>query len=137
MYDKVIPWIFALIYVEAVTEILVDSEIFLKLRNWLAKKSDFINSLIGCGYCMSVWVSFSICWAVPGTIVGRMIPDNTYVFLADCFIKAMVLHRLSNLIHEGMKRWMDRYPWVISISRTVDNDSEVAIDIEEHDDRTT
>ena len=114
--SSIFVWLIAIIYVEAATEIVVGSDLFLRFR-MLVGKIPFLGKLLSCGYCLSVWVSFTVCWAVPGDIIKNLY-DSPYAYVFDCFVKALVLHRLSNLFHEGVKRWLDRYPWVLSISKT-------------------
>lgn len=108
-----IEWILAIIFVEAVTEILVDSQIFEGLRDWLYQNFEFLHKLISCGYCLSVWVAGSIAWALPGMITGYFIPDM--------IIKLFVLHRASNGLHELLTRWFKRLPWTISLHKTTTN----------------
>jgi hypothetical protein len=126
MLSSIAAWVLAIICVEAVTEILTTAEIFSKPRNWLQEKSSFAGGLISCGYCFSVWISAAIGWALPGQIFQ--------IVVADAIIKTFVLHRLSNAYHEGMSRWLGRYPWVLSISNTVDVDNDDIIEVPEDED---
>ena len=113
-----ISWILCVVAVEAVTEIVVTSEIFLRLRNFIAKISDFFGGLVGCGYCLSVWISASIAWALPGVV--------TDIWCIDFIIKVFVLHRASNALHELLSRWFSRLPWFLMISNPqVNNDDDV------------
>lgn len=126
MLGSIAAWILAIICVEAVTEILTTAEIFSRPRNWLQKKSNFLGSLISCGYCFSVWTSAAVGWALPGEIF--------HIVAIDAIVKIFVLHRLSNAYHEGMSRWLGRYPWVLSISNTVGVDNDDIIDVPEEED---
>jgi len=72
------------IAIEAVVEILLESELFEWLRA-IMRKTDFTAALISCGWCLSVWVAtglFVITWYVT--------PIPAYILAA---------HRLSNLYH--------------------------------------
>lgn len=93
---------------EAITEILVTSSLMdvIGLRPWAVNNAipadgnydnvrwyhRAIHKLLTCGYCVSVWSSFLLTWALPGDYFGLMFYDNF-------FLKAMLLHRLSNLVH--------------------------------------
>ncbi len=103
-----IEWILAIICVEAVTEIIVESSIFIWFRNLLTKIWPFLGELISCGYCASVWVAATIGWCLPGEVSG--------IIIVDAIIKIFVLHRVSNILHEGFSRWFDRYPIVLTIN---------------------
>lgn len=133
--ENVFIWLLAIVYVEAITEIIIAAEIFVKIRNAVIKRSNFFGKLFSCGYCFSVWMSFSVCWIVPGNVISNLYPNNIYAYLCDCFIKSMAVHRLSNVLHELIKRWLDRYPWVISISSTriVDNGGPITGEVKNDD----
>lgn len=102
--------LFLTIFVEAVTEIIVSSDIFLSFRNFVGQHSSFFGQLIHCGYCASVWVSASVAW-IPSTIVVG------YPWL-DYIVYVFVLHRLSNLFHELTCKWMNRSPLSMAIHKT-------------------
>jgi len=97
-----IEWLIAIIFIEAVTEIIVSSSIFARFRKAVATKSDFLGELIHCGYCTSIWVAMSVAWAVPLILSG--------IFIVDYLIKIFVLHRISNILHEFIARWLGRVP---------------------------
>jgi len=104
-----------LIAVEAVTEIIGEADVFAWLRNGLKRMPGifgwYLGGLFGCRYCLSVWVSFA------GAIVcPRMIPgDEWYWMVADFAVKAFTLHRLSNVLHEGVNRFLTKQPFLISL----------------------
>ena len=104
-----LKWVLVIIMVEAVTEIIISSEIFLGIRNWFAKRSSFFQKLLSCGYCFSVWVAASVAWVLPGDV-------TTYPYL-DIIIKIFVVHRLSNVLHELFKRLFNRLPWSIVFNK--------------------
>lgn len=97
MLQIILIWWFFIIFVEAVTEIIVDSDFFFPIRNFMAGLScifsdkvypnkkrwyqlplmlfiicirlfgSFSTALLRCGYCMSVWVAASVAWMLPGS----------------------------------------------------------------------
>lgn len=96
------------IVVEAITEILTAGKIFFGLRNWLQKKSNFFGSMISCGYCLSVWVSMLVAVVYPFEI--------TNIMIIDYILWVFILHRFSNIIHEGFSRWFNRHPFLFFIT---------------------
>lgn len=84
---------------EAVTEIIVKSNIFIFIRDYLDKRSkessffEFFSELLACGHCTSVWVAFFVSLILT---IGGVTLVNKYV---DWFLLWMLTHRFSNLIH--------------------------------------
>jgi len=106
-------WIILIISVEAVTEIVTSSNIFLSLREWIYLKSDFLGKLIQCGYCTSVWISAMVAWAAP----------TPFHPIFGYFIALFAIHRLSNLWHEFTVRWLNRAPIAISLFTTTEQET--------------
>jgi hypothetical protein len=89
--------IFAIILVEAITEIISKSEIFSPVRRFFYEKRNnrvfrFIHDLLDCGYCTSVWVG----WFIAFVLFRDLYFFNKYL---DLFFIGLVLHRLSNVLH--------------------------------------
>jgi hypothetical protein len=109
IFKLLLGWFAAVVAVEAITEVVVQSDLFIKLRNVLFKISPgFLGKLLSCGYCFSVWVSI-IGWFMPGTI--------TNIYILDGILRVFLLHRLSNVIHEFFMRWEKRLPLVIVFNK--------------------
>jgi len=89
----------AIIFTEAITELVVKSEFFYSLRKFFFESNNkilkFIHEIVDCGYCFSVW-------AAVFTFITFYIIDNLYF---NYFIYCIVLHRLSNLFHFIMDRF--------------------------------
>ena len=99
----------AVIVTEAATELVVDSEIFSKVRALLLVKEGmdpnslvyriklFLFKLINCGYCTSVWIAGAV-----ALLTLDMYNLEHFNLLPD-YIKwlgiTLVLHRLSNWLH--------------------------------------
>jgi hypothetical protein len=98
-----------IIFVEAVTEIITTSSIMSKFRNMLSY-SDFLGELIHCGYCTSVWVAASVAWIDPLAVSNQ--------FWINYVITLFVLHRLSNVLHELVEKWVGRRPVTLAIHKT-------------------
>jgi len=102
-------WLLAALAVEAVTEIVVSSELFFGLRTGISRISGrigaFFGALISCGYCFSVWASAAVAWALPGALF-----PGEYGWIADIALRTFALHRVSNFVHGKIKVATDRPP---------------------------
>lgn len=98
---------------EALVEILVDSDITAPYRKKFKQyvypfepRQDtyytnilvFIDKLISCGYCSSVWVAAYFSLLMPHVLDN---PWHNWV----CF--TLVIHRISNWVHVSYKLWHD------------------------------
>ena len=98
---KIILFIIAIFLTEAITEIVSKSKLFEPLREWFFNRRNnkffkFVHSLLDCPYCLSVWV---------GTLVGTIIVNiNIISVYIDWFIVGLLLHRLSNILHNMIDR---------------------------------
>lgn len=105
-------FVFFIIFTEAITEIVVKSDLFDSLRTYIyIRRQDnsifnFLYRLTDCGYCFSVWVGWFS--AILLSIVGFPTFINRYL---DWIILGIVLHRCSNLFH-----------YIMDISRNIKQD---------------
>ena len=100
------------VFVEALTEILVTSFILEKPRMFISRRNGFLGTLVHCGYCTSVWVSTMVAWIIPFYIWSM-----TGQFWLDYIITALILHRLSNLFHELTSKLFGRRPMVFVVHK--------------------
>ena len=98
------------LFVEAVTEILVSSVIFQKPREFIYVRNGFLGELVNCGYCTSVWVAAAVAWLY-------VLPICPW-FAANYIISTFVIHRLSNLLHELNNKWLSRRPFSMAVHKT-------------------
>jgi hypothetical protein len=95
--------IIAVLITEAITEIVVKSELFLPVKSKifeLGKNNKFferIHYLLDCGYCFSVWAGMFTSLL----LLNDFSVVNKYI---DWFLLGIVVHRLSNLFHNIMDR---------------------------------
>ena len=76
---------------ELLVEILIKSEIMSKTRVFFRSRSEFMNRVLACGYCTSVWT---------GMFVAIFLPISIFPFpLINWFITGLLYHRLSNYLH--------------------------------------
>lgn len=110
IFTFILVWTAVIIAVEALTELIVDSKIGFPIRDWFSRNPEpkgfwaklraKIGELINCGYCTSVWVAFLAAYFVPAKAC------TWPVFI----VKALIIHRLSNMMHELFKKWLNRSP---------------------------
>ena len=98
-----IKFLLSIVLVEAITEVITKSEIFLPIREKIFKLGQkikffkWLHSLFDCGYCFSMWSGMFI-----SVLFFRDV--NLIHHYIDWFFVAIVLHRLSNLFHNIMDR---------------------------------
>ena len=90
-------FIVGIILTEAITELVVKSEILSPIRKFFFDRRknrlcDKIHSLIDCGYCTSVWFG----WFFAILLFNEDLFISKYI---DWIFVGLILHRLSNLLH--------------------------------------
>jgi ABC-type iron transport system FetAB permease component len=88
---------------EAVVELLVKSVVFEPVRKFVSRVNWF-KQLFSCGYCMSVWVAAAAVACVPVAVM----PLSDFV-LVNILATTLVVHRLSNVMHNVIDKWTDKY----------------------------
>jgi hypothetical protein len=88
----ILKLIFAIVLVEAITNLLTKSEFFLPVRKFFFKRNEnkffgWLHDLLDCGYCTSVWIGWFIALFL---IFGG---------LYNFFFIGIFLHRMANLFH--------------------------------------
>lgn len=89
--------ILLIIATEATTNIITKSPIFEPLRGWIFKKREkklfgFVNNLLDCPYCTSVWVAMLL------FCLHGLIPFFSII------LTVLAIHRLSNIVHHVIDR---------------------------------
>jgi len=134
--NDILIWAAAVIAIEAAVEIETESEIFIIMRDKLTQAKIlgwYLNTLLSCGYCLSVWVCVVAALFVPGDIItannqlGQIfakigLADSVFQAIlfgsANYIVKILVLHRLSNITHEPINRWLNKDPFIIAFGGT-------------------
>ena len=89
---------------ELSVELVIKSEIFRPVREKVFFiLGDWFKKLFTCGYCFSVWAAFGVVFL---TNTSYPLTGNSYVDLALC---ALVVHRLSNVLHNVIDKVTDKY----------------------------
>lgn len=89
--------------VEALTEVIVKSQIARPLRETLSSKSVFLKELLHCGYCTSFWITAPVI-----ILCGKVIPLSGGIVL-DTLLTILIVQRISNVIHNVIDKWTDKY----------------------------
>lgn len=80
--------ILCVIACEALTELIADAHIFDRPREFLSSKSTFLEALLSCPYCLSVWMAAVMICALWQWEVGGV------------FVIWLCIHRGSNWLHD-------------------------------------
>lgn len=89
----------AVVITEALTEIVVKSELFFPLRRYLFEKGkknkifNWFHSLVDCGYCFSVWVGIFVSFLI---FRNDLFLTHSYI---DWVFMGIIIHRISNCFH--------------------------------------
>ena len=79
-------YVIAIIAVEAIVEIWLESALLDKLRVWIGIKHDLLDELVSCGWCVSVWVAVGVFVLIYIGLWWLLIP--------------LAIHRASNYLHD-------------------------------------
>ena len=81
-----VKYIIAIIAVEALVEIWLESALFDKLRIYIGGKHWLLEELVTCGWCLSVWVAVGVFALIYIGLWWLLIP--------------LAIHRASNYLHD-------------------------------------
>ena len=79
-------WIIAIIAVEAIVKIFMESSLFDNFRIWIGKKHALFDEFVTCGWCVSVWVAIFAFALIYVGLWWLLIP--------------LAVHRASNYLHD-------------------------------------
>ena len=99
----VIQILLAIIVTESITEIVIKSEIFNPVTTLFSKLGSWFKTLFSCGYCFSLWVAVAVVFF---TNTSYPLTGN---HIADLGLMALVIQRLSNILHNVIDKWTDKY----------------------------
>jgi hypothetical protein len=88
---------------ETIVQLVIKSEIFAPVRSFVSKWGHWFEKLMECGYCFSVWAAFPLV-----AVVGVVLPISGKIIL-DLLFTGLVVHRLSNVIHNIIDKGTDKY----------------------------
>mgnify|MGYP001565349318 CR=1 FL=1 len=97
-----IKFFLAIALTELIVELFVKSLILKTPREFIKSKSHFLNELLSCGYCSSVWVGQLV------VFVTNLFYNFTGVWVIDTVLTGLIVHRLSNVLHNLVDK-TDKY----------------------------
>lgn len=89
---------------EAIVELVIKSSIFSPIRRLISKFGSRTAELFKCGYCFSVWTAMVMVSIIPVVVL-----PVTDWFIINAALTMLVVHRLSNVIHNVIDKWTDKY----------------------------
>jgi hypothetical protein len=95
--------VLCVVLTELLTELVIKSQIFKPIREQLFLLGKWFQELFTCGYCFSVWASFGVVFL---TQTSYPLSGNNFL---DLGLMALVIHRLSNILHNVIDKWTDKY----------------------------
>lgn len=98
-----IQFLMVIVLTELLTELVVKSQLFLPFRNLVSKLGGWFEKLFNCGYCFSVWVAMGVVFL---TQTSYPLTGTSWL---DLGLTALVVHRLSNVLHNIIDKWTDKY----------------------------
>lgn len=123
MFELFLIWACAVIATEAVVNLIVASEIMFNVRDWVAQHSIFFGKLINCEYCASVWVAAPFAYYLPvGHYLDTLCAGNLLLWCIVLVAKVAVVHRVSNVVHEWIDRWLTKHRPSLELVQYVVND---------------
>ena len=103
LFYLLIQVLMAVILTEAVTELVIKSEIFKPVRNVFFMLGDWFKKLFSCGYCFSVWAAATVVFLID---TSYPLTGNHWL---DLGLMALVVHRLANILHNVIDKYTDKY----------------------------
>ena len=88
---------------ELTTELVIKSEIFKPVREIIFKLGDWFTKLFSCGYCFSVWAAAAVVFVTNTSYL------LTGIEWLDLGLMALVVHRMSNILHNIIDKYTDKY----------------------------
>lgn len=112
-------FILAVILAEALTEILKEAVVLEPLRSPFRRWGKF-NEFLECGYCISVWVGWGVAF-----LFRLQAGIAVEWWWLECLIAGLVVHRVSNVWHEAVVRWLGKHPFqMLFVKRDVVDEPE-------------
>ena len=111
MYHTIVTLAILVVLTEALTQLGVKADVFNTVRDYLRSKSQFLDELLICGYCFSVWVSLAVnllLFFLGEPIIYIKFSDfGVLSLLVNFFISVILVHRFSNYLHGISDRFFD------------------------------
>ena len=100
MFQYLISIILGVICTEAITELIVHSDIMSPIRELADNYNDFASKLVNCGYCCSIWAAaFCAYFMAP-----LLLPTQTA--FVNFVIWTLTFHRLSKFLDDFVDKYL-------------------------------
>ena len=100
---SVLKFISAVLLTELLTELVIKSEIIKPARDFIKSRGSWLETLFSCGYCFSVWTAFGVAF-----LLG-LAYNLTGWYWVDLTLTSLLIHRLSNYLHNFNDKYLDKY----------------------------
>ena len=99
----VLKFLSAVLLTELLTELVIKSEITKPARDFIKSRGSWLETLFSCGYCFSVWTAFGVAF-----LLG-LAYNLTGWYWVDFTLTSLLIHRLSNYLHNFNDKILDKY----------------------------
>jgi len=106
-HSVLLYFIVATVLTEYLTGFVKNATILKKPRVYLRGKSEFLNDLLTCGFCLSVWVALFIVQV--SYFVTPNLPVITDIIILDNAITWLLVAAFSNIWHGFRDRYLETY----------------------------
>ncbi|KKL58014.1 hypothetical protein LCGC14_2229660 [marine sediment metagenome] len=100
---SVLKFLSAVLLTESLTELVIKSEIIKPARDFIKSRGSWLKTLFSCGYCFSVWTAFGVAF-----LLG-LAYNLTGWYWVDLTLTSLLIHRLSNYLHNFNDKYLDKY----------------------------
>ncbi len=98
-----ISLLLAVVLTELLTEFVIKSVVFRPAREQIKKLGAWFAQLFSCGYCFSVWSAYGV------VLLLGLAYNFTGWYYVDLTLTGLIVHRLSNYLHNFNDKWLDKY----------------------------
>ncbi len=99
----ILKFLSAVLLTELLTELVIKSEITRPARDFIKSKGSWLKTFFSCGYCFSVWTAFGVAF-----LLG-LAYNLTGQYWVDFTLTSLLIHRLSNYLHNFNDKILDKY----------------------------
>jgi len=105
-FSVIVAYLIMALLTEALTEVLVKSFIFQKVREVIFNFNvTYLTKLITCGYCSSFWLSVAV--NIAAYFLSASYPSILSIVFINLLVNVLIVHRLSNMLHGSIDRYFD------------------------------
>jgi hypothetical protein len=99
----ILKFLAAVLLTELLTELVIKSEITRPVRDFIKSRVSWLKTFFSCGYCFSVWTAFGVAF------LFGLAYNLTGWYWVDLTLTSLLIHRLSNYLHNFNDKYLDKY----------------------------